>query len=131
MFSRLTLLPIIVWLLAASPVGLAGEQDMIALGAQTFADNCRKCHQLDGYGEEALYPSLHRQELLADKTLLIQTILNGRTGHRQTPTGESERLMPALDFLTNREVAALIAFISDSWGDGVVIVSEAEVEAAR
>jgi mono/diheme cytochrome c family protein len=39
--------------------------------------------------------------------------------------------MPALDFLSNREIAALIAYISASWGNGMVVVTEAEVQAAR
>ena len=135
MLTRLTLLASVHLLLAYAPGALAADEqavrDSIALGALVFADNCRKCHQIDGYGEEALYPSLHQQDLLADRALLIQTILNGRMGHQQTPAGEPERLMPALNFLSNREIAALIAFISNSWGSEVVIVSEAEVQAAR
>jgi len=110
----------------------ASEQEIrnqIALGALAFADNCQKCHQIDGYGEEALYPSLHNPTLLADKTLLIRTILHGRTG--QDSTGAEERLMPSLDFLTDREIVAIIAFISNSWGPDVLLVTEDEVDQAR
>lgn len=132
MFIRLIFATLAAWLLAVSSQVPAAESELnpiIVLGEQTFADNCRKCHQLDGYGEEALYPSLHQQRLLADRSLLIQTLLHGRLG--QSPAGEPERLMPALDFLTNREIVALIAYISSSWGDEVLVVTEAEVEAAR
>jgi mono/diheme cytochrome c family protein len=134
MFSRLIFASLAAWLLAASSQVPAAEPQLnpsVVLGEQTFADNCRKCHQLDGYGEEALYPSLHQQRLLADKALLIQTLLHGRVGQGQSPTAEPERLMPALDFLSNREIAALIAYISNSWGDDVIVVTEAEVQAAR
>ncbi|MCB1841812.1 MAG: cytochrome c [Halioglobus sp.] len=106
-------------------------RNSIALGALAFADNCQRCHQIDGYGEEALYPSLHTPELLADKNLLIQTILNGRTGHQQGSGKELVRLMPAMSFLSNTEIAAIIAFISNSWGSEVVIVTAQEVEEAR
>ncbi len=112
----------------------ASEQeirDNIALGALAFADNCMKCHQLDGYGEEALYPSLHNPTLLRDRSLLIQTILNGRTGHQQSVEGGSMRLMPSLDFLTDAEIVAIIAFITNSWGDQVLEVTEQEVREAR
>jgi len=112
----------------------ASEQDIrdqIALGALAYADNCRKCHQLDGYGEEKLYPSLHNPQLMADRPLLIQTILHGRVAPRQESGGATPRLMPSLDFLTNREVAAIIAFITNSWGDEVLIVTEQEVGQAR
>ncbi len=112
----------------------AAERDVrntIALGALVFADNCIKCHQIEGYGEEELYPSLHNPDLLADKALLIQTVLNGRLAHREDGTEGTQRLMPALDFLSNREIAAIIAFITNSWGNEVLMVTEQEVEDAR
>lgn len=110
----------------------ASEQDVrnsIALGALAFSDNCRKCHQIDGYGEEALYPSLHNPALLADRSLLIRTILHGRTG--EGIDGAREPLMPSLDYLTNQEIVAIIAFISNSWGSGMLLVTEEEVDQAR
>lgn len=110
----------------------ASEQDTrnkIALGALAFSDNCRKCHQIDGYGEDALYPSLHDPVLLANKPLLIKTILHGRM--EQQRDGTEQPLMPSLDFLTNREIAAIIAFISNSWGSDLLLVSEEEIAAAR
>jgi mono/diheme cytochrome c family protein len=112
----------------------AAERDVrnsVALGALVFADNCIKCHQIEGYGEEELYPSLHNPDLLADKALLIQTVLNGRLAHGEDGTEGTQRLMPALDFLSNREIAAIIAFISNSWGNEVLMVTEQEVEDAR
>ena len=112
----------------------ASEQDIrnnIALGALTFSDICAKCHQIDGYGEEDLYPSLHNPALLQNKTLLIQTILNGRTGHQQNVGGDEITLMPALTFLSNAEIVAIIAFITNSWGGEVLVVTEQEVQEAR
>lgn len=114
--------------------GMASERDVrnsIALGALAFADNCEKCHQADGYGEEALYPSLHNPALLADKELLIKTVLNGRMGHVEEGDDGTSRLMPSLDFLTNAEIAAIIAFISNSWGEEVLLVTPEEVQDAR
>jgi mono/diheme cytochrome c family protein len=110
----------------------ASEQEIrnkIALGALAFSDNCRKCHQIDGYGEEALYPSLHDPALLADKSLLIRTILHGRIGEKSD--GTQEHLMPSLDYLTNQEIVAIIAFISNSWGPDMLLVTEDEVKEAR
>lgn len=134
MLNTLTRLLAAAALLVVTMSAPASERDIrnsVALGALAFADNCQKCHQIDGYGEEALYPSLHTPELLADKTLLIQTVLNGRLGHQEGNDNEMVRLMPAMDFLSNTEIAAIIAFISNSWGDEVVIVTVEEVEDAR
>ncbi|AQQ66237.1 hypothetical protein Mag101_00150 [Microbulbifer agarilyticus] len=120
-------------LLATFSLGaVASEQetrDLIGLGALTFADNCKKCHKIDGYGEEALYPSLRNPALLANKPLLIETVLHGRSAPRRN--GGEEDLMPPLEFLTDREISAIIAFITNTWGDEVIVVSEEEVKAAR
>ncbi|WP_428819663.1 c-type cytochrome [Microbulbifer sp. MCCC 1A16149] len=119
-------------LAAFSLESAASEQetrDLVGFGALTFADNCKKCHQIDGYGEEALYPSLHDPALLANKKLLVETLLHGRSAPRRN--GGEEDLMPALEFLTDREISAIIAFISNTWGDEVLLVSEEEIKAAR
>ncbi|UHQ56818.1 MULTISPECIES: c-type cytochrome [Microbulbifer] len=123
----------IATLLATFSLGAgASEQEtrhLIGFGALTFADNCVKCHKIDGYGEEALYPSLRDPALLANKPLLIDTLLHGRSAPRRN--GGEEDLMPALEFLTDREISAIIAFITNTWGDEVLLVSEGEIKAAR
>lgn len=125
---------IAVALLVPTMSGAASERDVrnsIAMGALAFADNCRKCHQVDGYGEQGLYPSLHSPALLADKDRLIKTVLHGRTGHEVEGDDGTRQLMPSLDFLSNSEIAAIIAFISNSWGSEVLIVTPGEVQKAR
>jgi len=126
--------PLILVLCAYVPSGLSSERDIrnsIALGAMAFSENCQRCHQADGYGEEALYPSLHDEELLADRSLLIRTILDGRSRHKAGSADGTTPLMPSLDYLTDKEIASIITFISNTWGNDVLIVSESEVAAAR
>ena len=130
-FSRFAICALAAWLALPATASERDVRNSVALGALVFADNCIKCHQMEGYGEEELYPSLHNPDLLADKVLLIKTVLNGRLAHLEDGTAGTERLMPALDFLSNREIAAIIAFITNSWGNEVIIVTEQEVEDAR
>jgi len=130
-FTRLSLVTVLAVL--ALPAA-ASEQDIrnqVALGALAFADNCKTCHQLDGYGEEELYPSLHEPRLMENKALLIRTILHGRIANQEETDAGTERVMPSLAFLTNKEIAAIIAFITNSWGDEILIVTEQEVAEAR
>ena len=117
-------------MLAIAPGGVAADREVrtrVALGALAYADNCQSCHKLDGYGEEALYPSLQNPALLANKALLISTILHGRFRDSDRPTP----LMPALNFLSDTEVAGIIAFISNTWGEEVLMITEDEVAEAR
>ncbi len=126
--------PLILVVLAHVPAGVASERETrnnIGLGALVFAENCQRCHKADGYGEGALYPSLHNDDLLADRSLLIQTILDGRSRHAVDSADGTAPLMPSLDYLTNKEIVSIIAFISNTWGDDVLVVSESEVAAAR
>lgn len=134
MLSRFIKLSLVTVFAVVGLQAAASEQDIrnqIALGALAFADNCKTCHQLDGYGEEELYPSLHDPRLMADKTLLIRTIIHGRIANQDEPGGGTERLMPSLGFLTNKEIVAIIAFITNSWGNEILIVTEQEVADAR
>lgn len=131
MFARSLLATLLIVSILPASASEKEIRDSVALGALTFSDNCSGCHQLDGYGDAELYPSLHDPALLANRALLIQTILNGRLGHVGKDGSQPQRLMPALGYLTDREIAGIIAFITNSWGDDIVIVSEAEVAAAR
>ena len=122
-------------LLLMSTHAIANERpptlgDNIALGAQLFDDICATCHEGDGEGSAGLYPSLHNPELLNNQVLLIKTVLEGRS-QLDAATQKPAHLMPSLNFLTNREIVALIAFITNSWGNQVLVVSEKEVELAR
>ncbi len=124
---------LVATLLTLTMPATGSEQEIrntIALGALAFSDTCARCHRVDGYGEERLYPSLHNPQLLQDKTLLIQTILEGRKGHQQDVEGEVT-LMPSLNYLSDTEIVAIIAFISNSWGGEVLMVTQQEVRQAR
>ncbi len=116
---------------APKPTAAADTATLLLLGADTFTDNCAKCHQPDGFGKRGLYPSLHDPARLEDSAHLVETVLHGRSA----PTGEQgspgQALMPALEYLTDREITAVIAYITSNWGSEAIIVSEAEVRAAR
>ena len=129
--------PLLVAVLAAVPLVAASAEDgrtpgeVVLLGSRTFDENCSKCHQPDGFGEPGLYPSLHDPALLDNPEKLIRTMLHGRSRPENGGEGSPQALMPALDYLTNAEIAAIIAFLSSSWGSGTVQVTEQEVQAAR
>jgi mono/diheme cytochrome c family protein len=123
--------------LAVVPPAAADSQadtttgDAILLGSRTFDENCGKCHQPDGFGEAGLYPSLHDPALLDDRDRLIRTMLHGRSRPAGGVDDSPEALMPALDYLSNAEIVAVIAFITHSWGKETLMVTEQDVEAAR
>ncbi len=116
---------------ASEPASEKEIRDAIALGSQVFGEVCARCHQNNGEGEGGLYPSLHNPALLHDRTLLVQTILSGRKGHHATSGSEDTTLMPSLNFLSDIEIIAVIAYITNNWGGDVLMVSEQEVRDAR
>lgn len=94
---------------------------LIARGEEVYARECASCHQLSGTGTTT-YPALDGSELLTqeDGAAAITIVLYGR--------GE----MPAFaDLLSNEEIAAVLSYERNSWGNEASPVSPAAVAAER
>jgi mono/diheme cytochrome c family protein len=103
-----------------TPTLAAGEENaeaLIARGETVYADNCATCHQPDGQGQGD-YPALAGNAFVTadEPTAVIETVLYGR--------GE----MPAFaDTLANQEIAAVISYIRNSWGNSAAAVAVEQV----
>jgi len=92
-------------------------------GAKVYAANCAACHQANGKGAGPIKPLDGSQVVLdADKikqiTVLLQGVNNGA--------------MPAWKQLSDTELAAVITFTKNNWGNKTgQLVQPAEVAAAR
>ncbi|MET4080914.1 glucose/arabinose dehydrogenase/mono/diheme cytochrome c family protein [Pedobacter sp. UYP30] len=100
-------------------------------GATVYAKNCQTCHMADGGGVQNLNAPLSKTDyVLGDKTRLIKTLLKGMKG--VDINGESySNVMPAHDFLTNKQVADVLTYVRNSFGNKASAVTNAEVAAAR
>jgi mono/diheme cytochrome c family protein len=102
-------------------------------GAELYVDNCAACHRTDGQGSPKVLPKMagNSTVLSDDPNSLISVVLTGSslpgTAAAPSPLG-----MPGFAWrLTNDEVAQLLTFIRNSWGNQASSVSAAEVGRVR
>ena len=93
-------------------------QKYLIQGRDLYQLNCASCHQQDGKGLKKLIPPLANSDYLkANQAESIKLIRNGATksitvnGIAYTPT------MPAHSHLSNLEIAEIITYINNSWGN--------------
>ena len=102
-------------------------------GAQVYVDNCAACHRTDGKGYENAFPAIagNPSVLANSATSLVHLVLAGA----QLPSTEqrpSNLGMPGIaDRLSDDEVAQLVTFMRQSWGNQASGVTAAQVAAVR
>ncbi len=100
-----------------------------AAGAQVYASNCAGCHGAAGTGVPKTFPPLaHNPVVIGDKKTVIGIVSNGLkrtiTVNGDTYNGQ----MPAWKGnLTNKEIAEVITYVRNAWGNKASAVSEADV----
>lgn len=109
------------------------DQATMKAGAQIYADECSGCHAPDGKGVAGLFPSLHGTPFVqqTDPTNLIHVVLRGALGvaTKAAPTAPE---MPAFAWvLKDDQVAALLTYIRNTWGNAAPAVSAGTVGKAR
>jgi len=102
-------------------------------GAELYVDNCAACHRTDGQGSPKVLPKMagNSTVLSDDPNSLISVVLGG-SSLPGTTAAPSPLGMPGFGWrLTNDEVAQLLTFIRNSWGNQASSVSAREVGRVR
>lgn len=97
-------------------------------GEVLYAKHCSNCHQKEGQGLARLYPPLENSPYLRDS--LQRAICIVRYGMRGEITVNGvvfNQPMPGVPTLTDLEVAEILTFVGNSWGNetGLVDVTAA------
>ncbi len=118
-----------------SPLGARPSPDdpIMAAGATLYRDNCGSCHGPDGTGEHLIFPPLAGNPALVQPSAenLARVVLEGAqaaaTG--DTPTAPA---MPSFAFkLDDHQLAALLTYIRNSWGNQAPAVTVDQVAKLR
>nr|WP_277881432.1 cytochrome c [Hymenobacter cyanobacteriorum] len=104
---------------------------LLAQGSSVYKQYCLTCHLADGLGVDGMNPPLAKTDyVLGDKTRLTKVLLNGLQG--VDINGEQYRgVMPAQATLTDAQIAAVLTYVRNSFGNKASAVSAAEVKAVR
>ncbi|PRA31450.1 cytochrome c [Pseudomonas poae] len=102
-------------------------------GAELYIDNCAACHRTNGLGDARVFPKIagNSSVLSQDPVSMIRLVLEG-SKLPATATAPSELGMPGFAWrLSDEEVAQLLSFIRNSWGNQAPNVSAAQVKQLR
>ncbi|WP_422359265.1 c-type cytochrome [Reichenbachiella sp.] len=99
-------------------------------GEQLYMAHCLNCHQKDGSGLGKLIPPLSTDFVSKQKELSICGIKHGLEGPITINGITYQGVMPSNPRLTPLEIAEIMTYISNSWGNDFGMINTAEVSNA-
>ena len=112
----------------AAEVAAAHMESQMKAGEATFKAACMACHQADGRGLAGAFPPLAESDyLLKDKARAVATVVHGRTGPITVNGQKFDSVMPPMSQLSDEEIANVLTFVSNNWGNKGFRVDAAQV----
>ncbi|MBT3364663.1 MAG: nitrite reductase, copper-containing [Flavobacteriales bacterium] len=101
--------------------------ESIASGKLIYTNTCFACHQANGEGIASAFPPLAESDYLnADLERSINIVLHGKTG-KITVNGKKYNSVMTKQTLTNEEVADVLTYVYNSWGNNKTHVKVSDV----
>lgn len=120
----------LLWLAAALTAGCATQHEQASAeqsvtdGLTVYRRECLACHMADGRGVPGMTPGLRGSPwVLGSSDALVGYVLTGGFGPAV--------LMASFDFLTDAEMAAVLAYCREEYGEGAGAVSVEQVARVR
>jgi nitrite reductase (NO-forming) len=117
---------------ASAQQGTLTVQEQIKAGEQLFTGTCSVCHQATGMGIPGVFPPLAKSDFLAsDPKRAIGVPLHGLTGKITVNGIEYDSVMPPMSQLNDDEIANILTFVLNSWGNPGGKISADDVKQVR
>ncbi|WP_158811867.1 cytochrome c [Beijerinckia sp. L45] len=112
---------------------LDASDPMMQAGRAIYDDSCAACHKTNGAGIAGLFPTLRAAPAVQSReaTSLMRVVLDGAKSAAtdKAPTGAA---MPSYAWqLDDAQVAAVLTYIRNAWGNQAPAVSASEVASMR
>jgi len=116
----------------AASGGVLTVTDQVEAGKALFQGTCSVCHQPNGAGMEGVFPPLAGSDFLAaNPRQAIPILLQGRKG-KITVNGKTyDSVMPPMSQLNDDEVANILTYVLNSWGNPGGRIDMEEVRKVR
>lgn len=112
--------------------GRLSLEQQIKAGAELYRGTCSVCHQDEGQGLPEVFPPLAGSDyLMANKGRSIEIVLNGLHGPVTVNGKTFHSVMPPMSQLNDDEVANILTFVRNSWGNKGEAVTLEEVKRTR
>lgn len=101
-------------------------------GKTVFETYCLTCHQEDGSGVPKLNPPLiNTSYVKGDKKKIITWVLSGTTDKIEIDGQYYSNNMPPQNYLKDQEIADVLTYIRNSFGNKASAITAADVKAIR
>lgn len=105
--------------------------EQIKAGKDIFSRTCYACHQSEGQGIPNAFPPLAKSDYLnANPNRAINAVLHGLSGDI-TVNGKKYNNVMTTQNLSDQEVANVLTYVYNSWGNNKTIMTPAMVKAQR
>jgi len=116
----------------AAATGTLTKEQQIEAGKSMFAGTCSTCHQANGEGLPGVFPPLAKSDLIAKNPKQpVDIVLHGLSGKVTVNGTDYNSVMPPMSQLSDDEVANIVTYVLNSWGNPGGQVSVDDVKAAR
>ena len=118
---------------AVPPVSGQDIKSIMALGEKLYGERCAHCHAPDGRGIAPAYPPLagNRAITMDSAVNAIRIVLNGGFAPGTAANPRPYGMPPFRISLDDAQVAAVVSYMRNSWGNRAGMVSPIEVDRYR
>ena len=112
----------------------APDKAIMTRGEKVYKGYCMTCHQANGNGMGTIYPPLAKSDYLTQKSKsdVIRAVVFGLSGKIKVNGKNYNGVMtPMPGNYTNDDIAAVMTYIYNSWGNKGGAVTAADVVAAK
>ena len=115
----------------AKSVSVKTVAEHVKAGKELYGRTCLACHQSEGQGIPGAFPPLAKSDFLnANPGRAINAVLHGLSGEI-TVNGKKFNNVMTSQNLTDDEVASVLTYVYDSWGNNKTVVTPAMVKNLR
>ncbi len=108
------------------------DEDVLRRGAAIYTNRCVACHGLDAQGVEGAFPPLAGSEwVVGEPGVPIRIVLHGLHGPITVAGKSFDSIMPPVVDLTEQDVADVITYIRQSFGNDAPAATLEQVRQAR
>jgi len=101
-------------------------------GEALYVVSCASCHQIHGQGMEGVGPPLAGSKWVnGNEVLLTKIVLHGVRGPITVRGKEYNLEMPAMGFFSDQQIAGLLTYLRQEWGNQAPMVAIETVAKVR
>ena len=117
---------------AAATAFVAADEATLKRGAAVYARTCLTCHQPTGKGLPPVFPSIAGTPIVVgNPELPIKFILQGLMGPITIEGTTYNSMMPPVGGVSDQDIADVLTYVRQSFGNRGTIVTPAQVKAVR